>query len=210
MISLLRFFFLAALLLAGLSEARPRAVVCSGTSLTFGLNHNPTPYPARLEALLGVPVENLGISSARLSAIVTQWERYAKPYPYRVVVLEGGTNDLAGVGGAPITGAAAWAIFQGWIQDAEEDGFTVVAVLIPPRWGSGGWTADMETERVAFNNELRAYVASNPSVKLLDSDLVLGDGASPPALQAAYDYGDKLHLDGDGMQALAQGIADLL
>lgn len=210
MIALLRLLLLAALLLAGLSEAKPRALVCAGTSLTYGLSHDPTPYTARLETLIGVPVVNMGVGSARLSSIVTRWELHAKPFPYRVSVLEGGTNDLAGVGGAVATGAATWAIFEGWIEDAQDAGHEVVAVLIPPRWGSAGWTADMEAERVIFNTALRAYVAANPEVKLLDSDLVLGDGASPPALQAAFDYGDKLHLDGDGMQALAQGIADLL
>lgn len=199
--------YLLLLLSIAPAHAARRAAVCSGTSLTFGYIQNTNPYPARLETALSVPVDNMGIGSARLSAIITRWRTYAKPFPYKTLVAEGGTNDIA------LDGALAddlWPVFQAWIEEAQGAGVsTVVAVAIPCRWGSSSWDSGKEAERLTFNQYLRDYVAANPEVRLVDSDVVLCTG-TPKALQGAFDYGDDLHMSGDGMQALAEGVADLL
>jgi lysophospholipase L1-like esterase len=197
-----RIIALAALLTAGVVGAAPRAFVSAGTSLTYGYAHDATPYPARLATLMGVPAVNMGIGGDRLATIIARWQTYAKPFPYRWSVLEGGTNDLHF---DSANGTTLWATFQAWVEEALAAGHRVVIVKIPPRWGSAGWTADMETQRLAFNAAADAFVAANPSVRKVDSDTVLGTG-SPVALQASFDYGDDLHLNGTGMQALAAAV----
>lgn len=183
-----------------------RAIVCCGTSLTFGYYQNATPYPERLATVTGLPVVNLGVGSTRLATIIPRWESYGLPFPFDVLVAEGGTNDM-GLDGA--LAADLWPVFQAWIEDAVAAGRRVVAVSIPPRWNSPNWDAGKETERLAFNQSLADYVAAHPAVGMVDSDSLLGSG-SPRALQGPFDYGDHLHMSGDGMQVLAEAVAALL
>lgn len=184
-----------------------QAIVCSGTSLTFGYSQDATPYPLRLSTATGRPVANLGVGGARLAAIVTRWQLYGKPFPYGTLVAEGGTNDLA-LDSA--NGTTLAATFTAWIEEAVAAGQQVVACTVFPRTNSPDWNGTKETQRLAFNSALRTYVLAHPAVLLVDGDVLLGDGATTPALQAAYDYGDHLHLNGTGMQALATAIATLL
>jgi lysophospholipase L1-like esterase len=179
------------------------AIVWPGTSLTYGYDHDATPPPTRLETLRGVDVVNMGVGSDRVSSIYARWQAYAKPFPYRWIVMEGGTNDLF-LDSA--TGEDTWATFETWAEEAMAAGFQLVLVKIPPRWGSSGWTASMETERLDFNDRLDTWAAANPTVRVVESDAVLGTG-SPVALQVAYRNADLLHLSATGMQTLAAAVS---
>lgn len=202
---LLSCFALAVLLMAPVVEART-AIVCSGTSLTNGYVYDATPYPARLATAAGVNAINFGVNGDRLANIVLRWRNYAKVFPYRVLVAEGGTNDLAF---DAADGVTLWGTFEDWIEEAQAAGFTVVLVLIPPR-SDVAWTGDMETQRLAFNAAGRAYQGTHPSVLMIDSDVLLGDGGTPVELNPLYRCVDELHLCAAGMQVLANAIADLL
>lgn len=180
------------------------AIVCCGTSLTYGYDHDATPYPARLEALRGVQVVNMGVGGDRIATIVSRWQSFAKDFPYRWLVAEGGTNDLH-LDAA--TGADTWNVMETWLEEAEATGLQIVLVKIPPREGSSGWTAGMETERLDFNSRADTWAADHPDVRIVESDVVLGTG-TPVALQVEYDSGDHLHLSGTGMQTLAQAVSD--
>lgn len=182
------------------------AIVCAGDSLIYGYDHDATPMPTRLEALRGVQVVNMGVGGDRISTIVARWQAFAKPYPYKWLVAEGGTNDIHLFSS---TGADAWTAMEAWLEEAEADGLRIVLVKIPPRWGSAGWTAPMETERLDFNSRADVWAADHPNVRVINSDSVLGTG-SPKALQVAYDSGDHLHLNGTGMQALAAAISSAM
>lgn len=182
-------------------------LVFVGTSLTYGYTFDSTPYPTRTGTALGVKVANMGVGGDRMAAIYQRWQLYAKASPFRAVVIEGCTNDLD-MDGA--TGAACWNTMRTFCEEAEAAGQICVLVPVPPRWGHINWTNGEETERVALNTALAAYVAAHPAVLMVDVDTVLGNGSTPPGLNPAYDWADHLHLNAAGMQALANAVAALL
>ncbi|HEX8705517.1 MAG TPA: hypothetical protein VF815_42175 [Myxococcaceae bacterium] len=67
-----------------------------------------------------VNVVNFGINGDRLATIISRWRSYAKMFPYRVLVAEGGTNDLAF---DAADGNALWSTFEAWIEEAQAAGF---------------------------------------------------------------------------------------
>lgn len=184
------------------------AVVCIGTSLTFGYNQNSNPYPARLATLTGRPVVNLGVGGDRIASISSRFTQMGAPFPFGVGVLEGLTNDLALDSMAGTTAAAAFLALADAMHTAGIP--RVVGVLIPPRTNSSNWDNTKEAERVIANAAIVTGAASRPWMSVVDSNAVLGDGVTPPALQASYDYGDHLHLSSAGLQALADAVAALL
>lgn len=204
MTALARALAISLLLAAGGAEAR-RGILCSGTSLTNGYVFDPTPYPARLAALVSEPAINFGLNGDRLANIVLRWRTHAKRFPYRVLVAEGGTNDL----GDGVNGVTLWGTFEDWIEEAQASGFLVVIVRIPPR-SDVSWTGAQETQRLAFNSAAATYQAAHPSFIIINTDALLGDGGTPVKLNPDYRCEDQLHLCSDGMQALAGDVADSL
>jgi hypothetical protein len=198
------------LLSATAATATPRADVSAGTSLTYGYSHVSSPYSAELEDLLHTPVDNFGVGGDRLATIISRWQTYAKPYPYRRCIFEGGTNDLFF---DSANGTTLWGTFKDWIEEAQtptatRPGCQVAIILVPPRWGSAGWTSDMETQRLAFNSAARTYVIAHPSVLMFDSDVELGTG-SPVALDNDCDHGDDLHWSQSCHERVAAGLRNL-
>lgn len=198
-----RFALLLVLLSLSASAQSRRAVVMVGDSLTYGETFDSTTIPERLEALIGRPVDNMGVGSALAASISARYSRYAAPYLYRVAIWEGCTNDLD----AGTSGATCWTTTEAWVTACQAAGTNVCVVLtVFPRWGHGTWSAGDETQRLDYNARAATFVSTHPSVILVNMEAVLGDGATPPALKVAYDWGDKLHLNGAGMQAVAQAI----
>jgi len=192
-----------------------RTILCIGDSITFGYAHDATPYPARLATLLSRAVVNMGTGFDRLSQIASRYSQYCAPFPYDAGVLEGGTNDLGLDSTSGSTVAAAFLTIADAMRASGMD--RVVGVLVPPRAGSSGWDNTKEAQRLAANIAISAGAETRPWLRIVDSDAVLGDGASPPALVAAFDYGDHLHLSGgaddpetSGMSALAVAVAAAL
>lgn len=208
----IRLLFFALLLpLAAGATSKP-AIITVGDSLTFGYAHDSTPYPARLATLTGRPVVNGGIGYDRLSQISSRYTQYFSPFPYGECVLEGGTNDLDLDAASGATVGAAFLAIADAMRTA--GCLRVVGVLVPPRWGSSGWTSGEDTERLAANAAIVAGKSSRSWFATVDSDAVLGDGGALPdggvqqiGLATAYDYGDHLHLNGTGMDALAAAVA---
>jgi lysophospholipase L1-like esterase len=194
------------LLLASLAVASPkRAYVAMGDSITNGHAFDASTYPARLEALLGVPVENMGVGGELAASINTRFTAYVLPYPYRGVIFEECINDLI----AGTSGATCWTATQAAADAARAAGMTVVLVTAIPCGNYAPWNGTKETQRDAYNTALRAYVAAHPSdTFLVDLDLVVSDDTD--TIKAAYDYGEGLHLNGAGFQAVAEAIDDVI
>jgi lysophospholipase L1-like esterase len=188
------------------SYAAPRrAWAAVGDSITNGHSFDASPYPLRLATLLNAPVVNMGIGGELAASINTRFTTYVLPYPYKGVIIEECINDLI----AGTAGATCWTATEAAANAAIAAGFIVVLVTAVPCGNYASWNGTKETERDAYNAAMRAYAAARPGqVLLLDGDTVLSDDTN--TIKAAYDYGDGLHLDGDGFQALAAAIADLI
>lgn len=194
---------LCILLVSASAHASERvAVVVVGDSLTNGYSFTSKPATDWLEELVGVPVDNMGVNGDVAANMRTRWQLYAKTYPYRVLVIEACTNDLA-LGGSA---ASCWATVQAWIAEAQTAGIRVIVCTVFPRSGSGGWTGGMETERLAYNALVRA--AASSTVRVFDGDEVLSDDGV--SLKAEYNYGDNLHLNDAGQEAYGRGLFPLV
>lgn len=199
----MRLLCLLLCLAAGAASATPprRAIVAVGDSLTYGYAVASTPYPVVLEGLAGVPVDNLGVGGNRVASAYARWVANAKHFPYRVLVILIGTNDMAFDGA---TSAYVWGVVEPWIEEAQAAGQQVVVCTISPRDGSPNWDSTKEARRLAFNTTLRDYVAATPAVGLVDLDTVMSD--DDVTLKVAYDYGDHLHFNNAGMAAFAAAV----
>jgi lysophospholipase L1-like esterase len=185
--------------------AQRRAWVAVGDSITYGYAHDATPYPVRLSELLGVPVANMGIGGDTAANINTRFTSYALPYPYKGVIIEECLNDLI----AGTSATTCWEATATAVDAALAEGFLVVLVTAIPCGNYVGWNGTKETERGVYNLNVRTKAESDPAhIFLVDLDEVVSDDGT--TIKAAYDYGDGLHLDGDGMQALAQAVADAI
>lgn len=91
-----RFFLFLAAIIPMVAGAGPRAWVAVGDSITKGWDQVTTPYPVRLAALRGHPVDDMGIGGDVAANIYARWQRYAKPYQYAGVIIEECINDLNG------------------------------------------------------------------------------------------------------------------
>lgn len=202
----MRILALLFVLLAMSADASPkRAWLAIGDSITYGYAHDATPYPVRLATLLGVPVANMGIGGETAANINTRLTNYGIPYPYKGVIIEECINDLI----AGTAGATCWTATEAAADAARTAGFLVVLVTAIPCGNYVGWNGAKETQRDAYNTSLRAYVTAHPGEAfLVDLDTVVSDDGT--TIRAADDYGDGLHLDASGMQALAQAIADVI
>jgi hypothetical protein len=175
----------------------------TGDSITYGYTFDPTPIADRLATLLRKPVVALGVGSDVAANISSRHTRYCLPYSYKFAIWEGCTNDF-GINSA--SGATCWATTAAWIVSVKAAGQTPVILAVFCRGGSGGWTGPKETARTDWNTLAAAAAAADPTIIYVDPNPTLCDSASPPALKVAYDWGDHLHIDGDGMQVVAEAL----
>ncbi|MEU5362058.1 SGNH/GDSL hydrolase family protein [Streptomyces sp. NPDC005925] len=206
----------------------PGSVVALGDSITDGdrstvdANHRwPNVLAARLLNQHTVPrygVLNQGISGNRVvsdrypgdgvstdTSGVSALHRldrdvFAQTSARTVVVFEG-VNDIR-------WGASARDVVSGLGEIADRAharGLRVLAATILPCEGEARCTAAVDAERVAVNTWIRGTGAYDG---VLDFDAVTRDPGHPSRLLPAYDSGDHLHPDDEGLAALA-GSVDL-
>ncbi|WP_408586587.1 GDSL-type esterase/lipase family protein [Novosphingobium sp.] len=176
------------------SVVSPRAnVVLVGDSIvqgviSYGYNYNKTLWDYLPET---VEIHNVGQSGQYLQAEASEVTSYVtglyKAGIPNVAVLLGGVNDIQ-VGGR--TAAQLQADATTWATAVKAAGFKALIGTLYPRAVTGGYTAAMETVRVAHNAWIRAN--SGPSLTFDDlSDFEL-EPTFLPTISAA-DFPDNLH-----------------
>jgi hypothetical protein len=174
--------------IAGMSTITREIYRKLGTQIVSILgDSNTLNYAPRVPAVTigGRHYTNNGVSGDTTTQILARWPAIRALRPTHVVLM-GGTNDRA------LSAATAIQNLKIIVEDARARGIRVVWLTIPPFYGVSGWTSAQETVRTTINAAILAYT-STPGVKVINTD-VFGNGATPPALSSACDFGDHLHL----------------
>lgn len=186
----------------GFNPAIPYRVVFAGDSIMEGtgslLLRN---MPAQMALTRNAELFNMAVHGQTLLTEYTgRVARFGTLFTAAcpcVFFIEGGTNDIA----SSTTGANLYANTAGpLVTYLKGLGFKVVIATLLPRTGSTGWTAAMETERLAYNALVVANSAAADLVLDLAADPVMG-AATAPADTAKYV--DKVHPTTTGYGYLA-------
>lgn len=210
-----------ALLLALYLTTSATGLVCStenriaalGDSITGNAadQFGPSSYPELLETGLGgtAKVRNFGLGGDTAAGAASRYASTIRGRGWNVVVIEICTNDFT----AGSTGAACWTTVEALADAilAESPSMRLVLATVMPRAGSGGYDSTMQSNIDAFNASASAYVAAKAlthpgRVRLADLNAALRDPSSPLSLLPAYNYGDNLHPNAAGLQAIADTV----
>lgn len=191
------------------SETRVAAL---GDSITGNAadQFGPSSYPELLETGLGgtAKVRNFGLGGDTAAGAASRYASTIRGRGWNIVVVEICTNDFT----AGTTGAACWATVEALADDIlEETGVKLVLATVMPREGSTNYDSTMQDNIDDFNTEVAAYVAAKAlthpgRVRLADLNTALRDPSSPNALLPAYNYGDSLHPNAAGLEAIADTV----
>lgn len=172
-------------------------IACLGDSITYyGSPGAVSPYCQVLQKTLndqnpGVHhVANHGVRSDKVTVgFQTRWPANIQGRGYDALCFLGGINDVA----ADVTAAAIESAAQTILDAARTAGMRVVIIGMSPFANdSADFTTARETVRTTVNSWYASYASTN-SLPFVNTDTLLGNGASPPALAVQYAYGDGLH-----------------
>ncbi len=221
--STLSWYYLSGLVVRSADVAG--TIVAFGDSITDGVGSTvgadarwPNDLARRLDALGGpvLSVADQGIGGNRLldgagccgASAGARFTRDALDQPgvRDVIVLEG-INDI-GVGMAypgleKVSTDLIIAEYRRLIADAHARGLKIFGATILPYQGAGYFTAAGETIREQVNEWIRTSRAFDG---VIDFNAVMSDPANPLRLNPIYDYGDHLHPNDAGYQAMADAI----
>jgi lysophospholipase L1-like esterase len=119
-----------------------------------------------------------------------------------IIVLEG-INDLGFGGGAHVSAAQLIAGYRRLIAMAHARGLKIFGATILPYQGAGYYTVAGEAKREAVNTWIRTSGAFDG---VIDFDAVMADPGDPLRLNPAYNFGDNLHPNDAGYEAMASAI----
>ncbi|MFJ5034730.1 SGNH/GDSL hydrolase family protein [Streptomyces sp. NPDC088560] len=122
------------------------------------------------------------------------------------VILFEGINDIgnnAGPNGQPLTARDLINGYRTLIGEAHAAHVDVIGATLMPDEGNGYYTPAAEAIRQSVNQWIRTSGAFDGVV---DFDKTMRDPANPAALNPAYDSGDHIHPDDEGMKAMAYAI----
>ncbi|WEO94510.1 SGNH/GDSL hydrolase family protein [Streptomyces sp. FXJ1.172] len=195
------------------------SVVAFGDSLTDGNGSTPDAnhrWPDRLAAYLRTDrfgVLNAGISGNRLLHDGTGPNALARLDPdaldragVRILVVLEGINDIKGSPVADDVSAYADA-YRTLVSRAHARGVRVVGVTLTPFRGFAAYTDAREAVRQQVNAFIRTAGVFDA---VADADTAVRDPADPARILPAYDPGDHLHFDDDGMTAVADTVLHAL
>ncbi|MEV5878282.1 SGNH/GDSL hydrolase family protein [Streptomyces sp. NPDC052101] len=170
------------------------------------------PGPQRLSVVdAGIGGNRVLTDAPNLSQGVSALKRFGhdalgQPGVKDVILFEG-INDIgnnAGPDGQPLTAQDLIDGYRTLIDEAHAAHVRVLGATLMPDEGSGYYTPVAEAIREDVNRWIRTAGAFDG---VIDFDRTTRDPANPAALNPAYDSGDHLHPDDEGMQAMADAIA---
>jgi len=94
---------------------------------------------------------------------------------------------------------------QQLVSYGQTNGIAVIANTAFPK----NHNATIDAERVALNTQLRR-MASRGHILLADMDRVLSDGATPGRIRTAFNFGDDIHPNEAGVEAMSQELVNIL
>ncbi|MEV4350024.1 GDSL-type esterase/lipase family protein [Actinoplanes sp. NPDC049596] len=208
-------------LLAGLDVQNPAAsgaVVTLGASITDGIasagDQNrrwPNDLAVRLDhSGRTVGVLNEGISGNALlrdgagQSAVNRFDRdvLQQTNAKWVIFADDPINDVNVAD--PPSGAQLTAALTQMINSAHAHGITFICATLTPFKPDAGWSQAGEDSREAYDSFVRSPGSGCDAV--LDVDAATHDPASPQQYLPAYDAGDHLHPNTDGLQAIADAV----
>jgi lysophospholipase L1-like esterase len=194
------------------------AVVTLGASITDGVvsaqgqnRRWPNDLAVRLAgASKPVGVLNHGISGNKLLAdgagesALHRFERdvVGQAGVRWVIFSDDPINDLGG--GSPPSGDELISAAGELIASAHAAGIEFFCSTLTPFQGAGGWSPQAETARTAYNDFVRSPGSGCDAV--VDQDEATHDPAQPTWYLPAFDAGDHLHPNQDGLQAIADAV----
>ncbi|MET8770289.1 SGNH/GDSL hydrolase family protein [Streptomyces sp. NPDC004658] len=216
--------------LAGMDVVSPTArgtVVAFGDSITDGYHSSTgtyTRWPDFLGRRLGsgpgpqkLSVVDAGIGGNRvLTDVPNLWQGVSalKRFSHdalgqpgvKDVILFEGINDIgnnAGPDGRPLTAQDLIDGYRTLIDEAHAAHVGIIGATLMPDEGNGYYTPDAERIRQSVNQWIRTSGAFDG---VIDFDRTMRDPANPAALNPAYDSGDHIHPNDEGMRAMADAI----
>ncbi|MFI6359495.1 SGNH/GDSL hydrolase family protein [Streptomyces sp. NPDC050743] len=122
------------------------------------------------------------------------------------VILFEGINDIgnnAGPDGRPLTAEDLVNGYRTLIDEAHASHVGVIGATLMPDEGNGYYTPAAESIRQSVNQWIRTSGAFDG---VIDFDRTMRDPTNPAALNPAYDAGDHIHPNDEGMKAMADAI----
>ncbi|MGW0204641.1 SGNH/GDSL hydrolase family protein [Streptomyces sp. NPDC003233] len=122
------------------------------------------------------------------------------------VILFEGINDIgnnAGPDGRPLTAQDLIDGYRTLIDEAHAAHVGIIGATLMPDEGNGYYTPAAEAIRQSVNQWIRTGGSFDG---VIDFDRTMRDPANPAALNPAYDSGDHIHPDDEGMKAMADAI----
>lgn len=167
--------------------------------------------PERYATDTGRTVDNWAVNGATLQTdCEAQWTNWAARSNPQQIVEWCGTNDII-IGGA--TGDATWNALDAWLEGTLlPTGAHVVLVNLTPWKGYSGYSAGLNTQRLAFNADMATWCALADGgvrfgVTCIDMAAALWDPADHDSLLAANAAPDHLHLSQVGALLAGDTVA---
>jgi lysophospholipase L1-like esterase len=136
-----------------------------------------------------------GTGGERSDEILARFETDVLDVEPQLVLIDSGGNDV-------LQGASAATVIANnteMYEMAEAAGIKIMVATMQSLGGTANYTEADEIVRVALNN-----FESSTGYPCFNYDQAMGNGASPPAVNPAYDVGDGLHLNAAGKKACGE------
>lgn len=188
------------------SSSQP--ILCVGDSITFGAEVS-TPYPEVLQSLTGNLTVNAGQSGAQTPTIRSDYDAAKNSMNFSYLVILAGINDIThNPPDQAIEDTIESNLLYIW-QDAQSRGMHVCALTLTPFGGYAAYNNATQTELFDVNAWINA-TAPTLGVKVVNTNIALGDPINPDYMQSNYDSGDHLHPDQAGANVIATLVAAAL